>query len=381
MKKLGIKIIFDTLMTIVWIILMVYSVTGSLWHEVIGLAVFALFIIHIAYNGKKIAFEMPRMFTAGSGRITLRYLLVIFLAIGIVITGVSGILISKDILTGISTLYLDFWTVLHNWAAYITLALIGIHIGLHLKMIGGMFSYLLRAHPGLVTGLRRGWNGAAALLIVCGTIATVQYDLPSFKAASTDHSTSDPQNNNNSISPDNGPHIQYDDPADDLMTLSAQTGTGQITYTEMAASSDYAKAGSAAHISDTACSTPIEIAATPPRGDFSVGQSSYVLTASDETLEDYLGSLFCTICHKHCPLTALQCSRGNSELERATQEYYANHSDSSQDQQQDDQNPAQLPEDDPGLLDIIAIMGLYVGGTHYVSQISGTRKKRKSFMS
>ena len=132
-------------------------------------------------------------------------------------------------------------------------------------MIGGMFSYLLRAHPGLVTGLRRGWNGAAALLIVCGTIATVQYDLPSFKAASTDHSTSDPQNNNNSISPDNGPHIQYGDPADDLMTLSAQTGTGQITYTEMAASSDYAKAGSAAHISDTACSTPIEIAATPPR--------------------------------------------------------------------------------------------------------------------
>ena len=39
------------------------------------------------------------------------------------------------------------------------------------------------------------------------------------------------------------------------------------------------------------------------------------------TITDYLSSLFCTGCSKHCPLTNPQCSRGDIQVKQATQEY------------------------------------------------------------
>ena len=298
-KKLCAKIVFDAGMTAVWIILMVYHVTGSFWHEAIGLTAFALFAVHLGYNRKRIAAEVPRMFSSGAFKTTIRYLASGFLTVGIIFTGISGILISKHLLTGIVASNIYLWTALHNWVSYITLALIGVHIGLHLKMIGGLFSYLMRAHSNLVTMLRRCWNAAAALLIVCGVFATIHYDLPSITSASEEVSSPDAPNNDSQ--PFDSAHAQFNDP----------------------------------------------------------------------DLNEYLGSLFCTLCYKCCPLNALQCNRGNSARDEAVQEYYA--AVSLQETVSSDA-PANDSSENPDLLDVIAIMGLYVGGTHYVSKISKKRK-------
>ena len=143
--------------------------------------------------------------------------------------------------------------------------------------------------------------------------------------------------------------------------------------------------------------------------------------SDDQTMEEYLGSQVCTMCHRCCPLTALQCHRGQSVLEQATQEYYANHSDSSENGESQNDNGYDdngdlwaepygdsgnqpdmgsgnsIPDDDsnnldtddkvtdtsekpisePDLPDILSILGLYVGGTYYVSRITDARRKRR----
>lgn len=371
MKKLTAKIIFDIGLTVLWVVLMIYSLTGSFWHEAIGLGLMGLFVIHIGYNIPLLKRTVPNMFKKGYGFVTFKYMLDIALLALALFTGISGVLISKDILTSIAADNVALWVWLHNWAAYLTMAVIGIHIGLHVKMIAAVLARPFKQLPGLRVAFKFVWNIAAVGLIIYGFIASTNYDIPAYAAAAT---------------------------------------AGKNTSDRTASSGISASGGS----SDT------DLALTSASSS-----SSDMLTAEgDPTLEEYLGSMVCTACHRQCPLSAPQCGRGTEQVQAATEEYNSTYgSDSTTDQNTTDENAtdegttddsysddtttddsttddsysddttgeddsedsdadsgSQLSDDagalDNGPGDVLPIMGMYVGGTYYVTKLTGRKRKK-----
>lgn len=44
------------------------------------------------------------------------------------------------------------------------------------------------------------------------------------------------------------------------------------------------------------------------------------------SLEDYLGSLFCSGCGRHCSLLSPRCGKGENQASQAAEEYYETYS-------------------------------------------------------
>ena len=56
MKKLTAKIYFDMIMVLLWLILIVFD--DNIWHEILGITVLLMTIIHLGYNISKISKEI-----------------------------------------------------------------------------------------------------------------------------------------------------------------------------------------------------------------------------------------------------------------------------------------------------------------------------------
>ena len=146
MKK---KLIIDLIMFILMIILMFYNLTGGLYHEILGIILFIIYIIHIALNYKAIK-KMGVNIMKGESlpfKITLGFILDILLFICLIILMITGIIISKYIfnINGIG-----FWIQLHDLAAYIMFGTIIVHVLLHLKMISKYLSNKLHIEEFIV---------------------------------------------------------------------------------------------------------------------------------------------------------------------------------------------------------------------------------------
>ncbi len=183
MKKLTRKLLFDLIMAFVWIALMIYSLTGAYWHEVLGLGILGLFGIHIAYNIPRMKKEIPRIFRSkmrdGKRKLTLRYgvdFALLFLGL---FTGISGVLISKEVLTGIEATNIALWTSLHLWAAYLTMAIITIHIGMHMKMIIAVLGKPFKESQVFPKAVNAIWNLVIVGVVVYGFLASSNFDFPS----------------------------------------------------------------------------------------------------------------------------------------------------------------------------------------------------------
>lgn len=127
------KIIFDIIMLL--LVLMIYSVsaTGVLFHEIAGLIIFLLFVIHILYNRKWIVQVQKRMFdTTFSKKSKVLYITDILIFLMFLVSGISGILISKEVF---KFGFVYIWRYVHIISSAICLLLLGVHIGLHRNMI------------------------------------------------------------------------------------------------------------------------------------------------------------------------------------------------------------------------------------------------------
>ena len=383
MKKTAAKIIFDILLTAIWVILMLYSVTGALMHEVLGVSCLALFAVHVGYNIPMLKRTSHNMFKHGHGKQTFMYLLDIFLGVFILLTTVSGILISKEILTSIEANDIALWTWIHEIAAYAALVIMSIHIGLHWSMITSVISRpfkKLSSSPAVRRTGKVAWNLIAVAVMVYGLIATVNYHLPALPSQDTsssgnssENSYNNDQNNNNSYSDTN-------------------TNGSSYSYDET--------------------STP--------------------------SLEEYLGNLVCTGCGRHCSLLSPQCGRGEQQAAAAEEKYTAKYGSSSSDNNSgsssdngsssSDNNSGSSSDNGSGSssdngsssndngsgsssdnnsgssssdsentwndngsgsvaasstkqesgVDVVSIMGLYIGGTFYTTKLTRKRKKNKS---
>ena len=109
------------------------SFYGLAFHEWAGLIIGIFFILHKILNWGWIKKVTVGFFTRCPGRARFNYILDVLLLAGITLMILSGIAIARTIdfswldLGGSRT----FWRVMHTSSSFITLALFGIHLGLH----------------------------------------------------------------------------------------------------------------------------------------------------------------------------------------------------------------------------------------------------------
>ncbi len=128
------KFIHNILLTVVMVLLMdPRSFYGLGFHEWAGLIIGLFFILHKVLNWGWIKKVTVCFFRTTPVRARLNYVLDVALLAGLVLMILSGIAIAKTI--DFSWLNLGgsrmFWRVMHTSSSFITLALFGIHLGLH----------------------------------------------------------------------------------------------------------------------------------------------------------------------------------------------------------------------------------------------------------
>lgn len=201
MKNITKKLLFDLIMALLWIALMIYSLTGAYWHEVLGLVVVGLFGIHIIYNIPKMKNEIPRMFHSGKKALRRRYGVDFALMFFGLFTGISGVLISKEILTSFNAANIPLWTLLHVWSSYIALAIIAIHIGQHMNMIVAIVAKPFKNNPTFGRVFKSLWNIVIVGVVMYGFIANANVDLPSNDMSEAATNQTDSQDTVTSQSP------------------------------------------------------------------------------------------------------------------------------------------------------------------------------------
>lgn len=136
------KLTLNILLAIVMLLLMdPRSFYGLGFHEWAGLIIGLFFLLHKAVNWTWIKKVTGCFFRSSTGRARLNYVLDVLLLAGMVLMILSGIAIAKAI--NFSWLNLGgsrmFWRVMHLSSSYITLALFGVHLGLHWKWVQKRF--------------------------------------------------------------------------------------------------------------------------------------------------------------------------------------------------------------------------------------------------
>ena len=130
--KLATRLSLDLVMTLLILLEFAYRLTGSTLHELIGLAMLCLFIVHGAWNW--------RWFVAlGKGRYAAQRLasttINALLLVAVLLMMASGVL-NSDLLYSLTQVELDLLPrELHTAAAYWLLILVGVHLGMHWKTV------------------------------------------------------------------------------------------------------------------------------------------------------------------------------------------------------------------------------------------------------
>ena len=146
MKKF--RIILDIIMTVLYIILMGYYITGNAVHEILGTITFVLFIIHNILNIKwyKSIFKGKHSFQR-----TFHIVINLLLFIAMLGMMISGIMISSDVFDFLNIRTTMFGRKLHMISTSWGYILMSIHIGLHItgvmnklntKMKNSTFQYV-----------------------------------------------------------------------------------------------------------------------------------------------------------------------------------------------------------------------------------------------
>lgn len=142
-KKNLLKIILDICMVTVLALMYSKRVISMEFHEIGGLVLLGVFVIHILLNYKWVITITKKLFLKSIPvKTKVGYLLNLLLLISFILIGVSGIFISKVVfhLTGNGSFN---WKTIHYTSSAVALILTGIHIGLHFQFINSMFKKML----------------------------------------------------------------------------------------------------------------------------------------------------------------------------------------------------------------------------------------------
>jgi hypothetical protein len=268
----AVKIIMDVLMAVTFIMLMDAKVISMAFHEIAGLAIGAVFLIHKLLNWKWIKNVTHHIFGKQvTAKTRIRYIIDVLLLIGVNMIIISGALMSKYVFVNAGG---GDWKRIHTTLSYICIPLIGIHAGLHVKWMKNAFRKMLKITRDSKV---RKWtlrviSMAFAVWGIVTSITTGFYGkMIGFGGQGNLHDGVQPG----------------------LSGSAEETETTQESRSTSGSSSD-----DSATVSET---------------------------EEDETtkvsLEKFLSSLNCTACHKNCSLLSLRCGRGRQQQQKAIAEY------------------------------------------------------------
>lgn len=253
-----IKKLLDVIMGVMFLGLMKIGAIGVNFHEIGGLIFFVFISLHNVINFRWMKKVSERFFTRKvSSRVKFQFVLNIILFLFNCLTIFSGILISQTIFVSLAVENIAYWSTLHYFFAYMSLVFLSVHVGLHWQRI----LFFLRHLFGMsrVNTFRIAFSRIMAFTIfVFGLKIMVQSEMKEKFIA---------------------PFQREEISVEEKPQLNKKRRKSEA-YQELR-----------------------------------IGFTT--MSATEETLEDYLGKLFCTGCGKHCILTQLQCGRGNQYREEA----------------------------------------------------------------
>ncbi|AGK53203.1 DUF4405 domain-containing protein [Bacillus sp. 1NLA3E] len=184
MKKNYTKIVLDILLAITFVLLMNPRVLNGLpFHEIAGLIIGVAILIHIGLNYHWVINTTKKIFDSKLHRKTrYSYLLNILLFISMAAVIITGILISKVVTPSLAIQNSHSIREIHGFSADATLALVGLHVGLHWQWI---LSICKRAFKSKEGKFRKGVLASVVLsiAILAGGIQWFSTTAP----ANTDH--------------------------------------------------------------------------------------------------------------------------------------------------------------------------------------------------
>jgi hypothetical protein len=180
MKKNVVKLTLDIALGITLTLLYVTRTLGMAFHEIAGVAICGVFIIHVALSWKQVVASLAKLFAPDvSIRRRLNYIVAIALAITFILILVSGIFISQYLFPGLA-MRDGPWRVIHEFCSGLSIILVGLHIGLNwdfVRQLVGRGLELPKA-VGRVIGAV-----ALALVVIYGAFNVVTSNFGSLLAA------------------------------------------------------------------------------------------------------------------------------------------------------------------------------------------------------
>lgn len=157
-RKLLIKLVIDFFMTVLMPAAMAYNVTGNTIHELLGVSLFTLFIVHNILNRRWYQTVLKRRHNA---RRVLNTAVNLLLLVMVLMLIVSSVLISRSVFAFIPVYGGLIARQIHTLATYWGFILISIHLGMHWRMIIGLIRKILR-----IPSLNRGCTFAVRIMAV-----------------------------------------------------------------------------------------------------------------------------------------------------------------------------------------------------------------------
>ncbi len=377
------KYILDTVMTLIMVLLMKIAFVGLLWHEILGLGIFFLFLIHNILNFNYLKCIIKKFFS-DCVKPKMKVGIVLDVLLSLVVTGivVTGIMVSKEIFPfG----YIGFVSTLHHSLSYLALILISVHVGLHWFEIMGAFrkifklenvnrarTYFLRIVTLFIVffGIKGSFNQDVAGKLLEFNETGDSIDLSDVKVegySSTVVSANDDVDDDVDDVDGNDvtatPIVSLEEYLSNLhcngchkhCPLSApQCNIGQ--QNALAATEEY----------NASKGTPA-VTETKSSDDDKSKTTNQTTTTTSGSIEDYLSKLYCNGCSRHCPLSAPQCGVGQQQAVEATNVFYENGAAG------EIQVSIGVGE---VLTDFLPMMGMYIAGAHYLVMIPKYLKER-----
>ena len=377
------KYLLDIFNMFFMIILMGYEITGDKWHEYLGIGLIISFVIHNFINlnwYRNIFKNFKKKVQNISGFIWIitNFLLVI----DMLILAITSVCISKHVffLLNINLGYIVVY--LHTTSAYLGFIIMSVHTGCHWKMImNGMKNML-----GITSESRnRKFISRIAALIIAalGVYSSFERNIAS-KFKYDDYDKSIEQNVSEGIT-NNKKNINGENNNDENNNDENNNDENNNDENNSTKNNNLLRTNSMIDTNSvTLC------ASSNQSGD------------GNMSLEEYLKSLRCSGCGKHCLLTSPRCGKGERQASEATDEYYENinnqeigdskndindtndtndasESDNNENSEKDNNDKTMIiiPEDKETedniyslLFDYMSISGLYIVGTYYILKIA-----------
>ena len=174
-KKQVLRIVTDLAMTVLLLLLMGYSLVGETAHEVLGVVMMLLFVLHHILNRKWIRGLSRGKYTPFR---VLQTALAALVFIGMCGSAVSGVMLSRHVFRFLGISFgASFARTAHLLCGYWNFVLMSLHLGLHWIVFVRLLSKKLpQGKPALIWAART----AAALAAGYGVYALIVRKLPEY---------------------------------------------------------------------------------------------------------------------------------------------------------------------------------------------------------